>query len=108
MKPSTIKIGIILVAILFAFCTDSWAHSPKARELCGVIQEINAKKHTLIVRSPERKTPVTLTWTRDTEFVQNQQTTKSTMLKTGLSVCVYYHSPFFGKPFATKMVWQTP
>lgn len=77
-------------------------------ELCGLIQEINTKKRTLIVRSPERNKSVTIIWRHDTEFIQNQQTTESTLLKTGLSVCVYYHSPFFGKAFATKMVWLTP
>jgi hypothetical protein len=61
MKPATIKI-IIAAAVLFAFGADSWAHSPQARELCGAIQEINVKSHTLTILSPQRDTPFTVVW----------------------------------------------
>lgn len=96
------------MAIWVAFCPDTRAHSPPARELCGVVQEISVKSQALTIRSPERAVPVKLVWTRDTLFIQNQQFTNSTTLKTGLRVCVHYHSPFLGRPRATKVVWQTP
>jgi len=96
---------MVVMAILFTFCADSWARPPQARELCGVIEEINAKSRLLAVRSPKRDEPVKLVWRRDTQFIRNHQFTPSTALKTGLQLCVNYHSPFFGKPFATKVVW---
>jgi hypothetical protein len=33
------------------------------------------------------------------------KTVSATELKVGMDVTIYYHSPFFGKPYATKVVW---
>lgn len=96
--------------IVFGTCLGSlnlWAHPPQPRRLCGVVHEINPAKRTLTVQSSERAAPVTLVWTRITEFVKNQEPAESRLLKAGLRVCVEYRSPFFGKPSITKVVWAT-
>jgi hypothetical protein len=41
----------------------------------------------------------------DTRFIKGWKFTNDTALKMGLRACVYYLSPFFGKPFVTKVVW---
>ncbi len=55
---------------------------------------------------PEKKgRSLTAVWKRDTKFIHNWKLTDSAFLKGGLRACVYYRSPFFGKPFVTRVVW---
>jgi len=105
MKPSSKQIGIAAAALLFASCADSWARAPQAREQCGVIQQIDQQKHTLTVLPEKKGQALNLVWKHDTRFIYNEKFTNSASLKPGLRACVYYHSPFFGKPFVTKVVW---
>lgn len=103
------SIRLVLGALLFVlFClsaTDTWARPPRARELCGIIEAIDAQTHTLTVQSPKRDQPLTVVWKRDTKFLRNWKSTDSAALKEGQRVCVYYRSPFFGKPLVTKVAW---
>lgn len=50
--------------------------------------------------------PIVLDWTKNTRFIYKRELTNAVALKDGLSVVVYYHSPLFGKPFVTKVVWE--
>ena len=40
-----------------------------------------------------------------TQFVRNWEFEGADALKPGTRGRVYYHSPFFGKPFVAKVVW---
>jgi len=81
------------------------ARPPRARELCGVVQTIDPQTHTLMIQSPKRDAPATFAVKRDAKFIKDWKFTDAVSLKAGLQACVYYHSPFFGKPFVTKIVW---
>ncbi len=107
MKPksSSLKAALAATALLCLSSMDTWARPPRARELCGIIQAIDAQTHTLTVQSPKRDQPLTVVWKRDTKFIHYWKFTESTTLKEGLRACVYYRSPIFGKPFVTKVVW---
>lgn len=104
-KTSSLKAALAAATLLCLSSADSWARPPRAHELCGVIQFIDAQTHTLTVQSPKRDQPLTVVWKRDTKFIHDWQFTDSAALKEGLRACVYYRSPFFGKPFVTKVVW---
>jgi len=52
----------------------------------------------------QEKGPQKLIWNSDTLFLRNWKTVPATELKQGAHITVYYHSPFFGKPFVTKVV----
>ncbi len=84
------------------------ARPPRARELCGVVQAFDPQMHTVTIQSPKRNRPATLAVKGDTQFIKNWKFTDSDSLKEGLRACVYYRSPFFGKPFVTKIVWTNP
>lgn len=108
MKTQSETIGIcfalLLVGALFT-PHNVEARQPRARALCGVVQSIDARSHTLTFQPSKHDEPTTVVWHQDADFIRSGMPADSSALKAGLRVCVYYHLPFFGKPFATKIVW---
>lgn len=98
-------VSALLLAGTFAFVPNAKAHTPQARELCGIIQAFDSQAATITIQTSKRDTPVTFAIRRDTRFLKNWKFADGTSLKEGLHACVYYRSPFFGKPFVTKVVW---
>jgi len=105
LNPSSLKAVLATTAFLCLSSADSWARPPRARELCGVVERINHETYTLTVLPEKKGQPLNVVWKRDTRFIHNWKFTDSAFLKEGLRGCVYYRSPFFGKPFVTKVVW---
>ncbi len=104
-NASSLKAALMAAAFLCLSSADTWARRPRARELCGVIQAIDPQTHSLTVQSPKRDQPLAVVWKRDTRFIKNWKFVPADTLKEGTRGCVYYHTPFFGKPFVTKVVW---
>src|SRR2546425_1406788 len=107
MKTKSCFRNAILIA-LAVFCltaTDTWAHPPGSRQLVCKIETMDRYTRTLTLDCDKEVKPLDLVWHDDTWFVQNQHFTNSEALKQGLMVRVYYWSPFFGKKFATRVVW---
>jgi hypothetical protein len=104
-KPTSTKIGLTIIALVLLSGLDSWARPPRAREVCGLVQKIDRETHTLTVLSEGKGEPLNVVWKRDTKFIRNWKFTDSGALKEERRACVYYRTPFFGKPFVTKIVW---
>lgn len=81
------------------------ARPPRARELCGVVQVFDPQTLTVTIQSPKGNQPAAFAVQGDTKFIKDSKFTDSASLKEGMRACVYYRSPFFGKPFVTKIVW---
>lgn len=96
---------ILAGAFALALAPSAEAHAPRARELCGVIQSIDSQSGTLTIQTTKGNAPATFAIKRDTRFLKDWKFGDAGLLKEGLRACVYYHSPFFGKPFVTKVVW---
>jgi hypothetical protein len=94
MKPVTTVIRILVAAIFLASCQESWARAPKSREFCGVIQEIDEQHHLIRIHSPSSGVQVSLAWTCETKFIQDQGFTNSVALGAGRHVCVLSQSVF--------------
>jgi hypothetical protein len=108
MKTGFKTIGILAALLLtgaFALVPSAEAHAPRSRELCGVIQSLDAQTGTLTIQSSKRGEPASFAVKRDTRFIKDWKFTDAALVKEGLHACVYYRSPFFGKPFVTKVVW---
>jgi hypothetical protein len=107
MKYSSIpKIIGTLLLIAFCFATfNVFAHTPLAREAHGIIQSIDHQKQILTLTYAQAPGPQKLIWKSDTQFMRDLKPVSATELKVGMDVTIYYHSPFFGKPYATKVVW---
>ena len=99
---------IIGTLLLFACCfanSRAFAHPPHAREVHNVIQSIDYQKRILTLICAQEHGPKKLIWKPDTQFLRDLKPVPATELREGTHVTIYYHSPFFGKPYATKVVW---
>jgi hypothetical protein len=106
-RPISKIISTLLLVMCCFFSSSAVAHTPHVREIYGVIQAIDCQKRILTLTHAQEPGPQKVAWRPDTQFIQNQKPMSVTELKTGTQVTVFYHSPFFGKPFATKVVWVT-
>jgi|HubBroStandDraft_2_1064218.scaffolds.fasta_scaffold577269_1 hypothetical protein len=98
---------ILLFANVFLVTPNAEAHSPLAREASAIVQTINHDKRILTLNYPQGRGTQVVTWNSDTEFICDGKTVPATELKEGTHATIFYHSPFFGKPFATKITWST-
>lgn len=96
---------VFLVLCLAAL--NTWARPPRAREACGVLQNIDLNSRSLTLKADKRERPLEVIWKGDTRFVKDWKFDAPTTLKSGMRACIYYHSPFFGKPFITKITWTS-
>lgn len=95
----------LIVMSAFAVPQIAEARPPRARELCGVVQAIDPQTRTVTIQSAKRNQPATFAVKGDTKFIKDWKFTDSASLNKGMHACVYYRSPFFGKPFVTKIIW---
>jgi len=107
MKPVTSRkvIGVALVAAALLVASDAFARPPRSRPVAATVESVSLETRTLTITPAKDKGPSDLTLTRQTKFIHNWKFAPANELKTGAHVTVYYHAPFFGKPFATKIVW---
>lgn len=100
-------ISIFLLSVCCFVGNDALGHTVQAREVHAVIQSIDFQKRTLTLTHLQRRGPQKFIWKTATEFLRDRKLVPATELKEGTRVTVYYHSPFFGKPFVTKIVWDS-
>jgi|SRR5689334_22069178 hypothetical protein len=93
-----------LLATLSLATLDTWARPPRAREACGVLQNIDAQALTLTLAQEKGDRPIEAVWRRDTKVLKNWKFASTDALQQGVRACVFYRSPFFGKPFVTKVI----
>ena len=98
------SILFLLLAVVL-MTSSAEASSPRARQTVAVIETINRDKRTLSLSYPQRRGPREVTWYSDTRFLRDWKSVPATELREGTHVTVYFHSPFFGRPYATKVVW---
>ena len=99
----------IISTFLLSLCcfasTDAFAHTNQAREAHVVIQSIDRQTRVLTLIYDKGRGPRKLACNADTKFLCDWKFVSAAELKEDLHVTVYYHSPFFGKPFVTKVLW---
>ena len=112
-----------LCAALIATCSQASARPPQARVESGTIQTVEQDGRTLRVQCcigaietidrdarilriqrQGEAVPLTLVWNSRTRFVKGTRFVTAAELTNGAPVTVWYHTPFFGKRFATKIV----
>lgn len=96
--------ALLVAATLFA-ATDAFAHTTRSRPVEATIESIELESRTLTISPAKGKGPSDLALTKRTTFVHNWKFAPASELKPGKRAVVYYRSPFFGKPFVTKIVW---
>lgn len=95
-----------LGVILWLAPLESQARPPRARERQCVIQTIERDSRTMTLQCGKDAKALELVWTKQTTFLQDWKFADAASLRTNQAVVVHYRSPFFGKKFATKVVWK--
>lgn len=98
---------ILVFAFLANFATPASAASARGRTVTGTITKVDAAARDVELRVEDTGAPVMFTWNRHTSFIANGQFTDAAILKKGARIEVIRHTPFFGKPFVTKVTLQT-
>lgn len=106
MKTSkAIRFGPTILGLLLFSATAANAHTVRSRTACGVVERLDMAIGTVQFSPKGGKAPTELALTRRTKFVKNWQVAPEVELKDGKKAAIYYRTPFFGKPFLTKVVW---
>ena len=109
MNMRTKIIGTFPALLCAAIILTAWsaeARAPRSREMTAVIQTINYDQRTVLLNGAAIRGPRELVWNSRTRFVHDWKFVPATALKSGMQARVFYRSPFFGKPFITKVVWE--
>lgn len=108
MKPNTSRKILICLLVIMAFLTSQEvsALSPRSRPAEGLLVSLNLADRLLCFQPVGHDKPVEFALTRQTRFLRNHTPVTADELKPGAKAVVYYRSPFFGKPFITKVAWS--
>ena len=99
--------ALIFFAVLAVGSVDAVALPPLGRDMDGLIESVDAQAQTFRLRPASDSQAITLAWNRRTRFVQSTRVVSAARLLAGAPVTVTYRAPFFGKPFATKVLFRT-
>ena len=101
------KLGLSAATLILMMSTDSWARPTRSREECGITKKVDKVASALTILRERGGEPLEVVFNSDTTFLSNSKPTNSASIKEGLRTCIYYRSPFFGRPFATKVILAT-
>jgi hypothetical protein len=106
MKTSkAIQFGPALLGLVLFASTTASAHTVRARPACGVVESLDVATRTVRFAPQNGNVPTELALTSQTKFIHNWHFAPVDELKDGTRAVVYYRTPFFGRPFVTKVVW---
>lgn len=98
-------LGVVAILATLLASPEAPARPPRAREARAVVQSIDRSNRTLTLKFPQGRGPDQVIWTKQTKFIHNAEFAPASELKESATAVVYYRSPFFGRAFATKVVW---
>lgn len=105
--PLNVKTKSLLIALVLSFllslATPAAAITPHGRLITGTIKKVDTAAREVEMLREDNGTLKTFVWNRYTNFIANAQFADASILKKGARVEVNCHTPFFGKPFVTKV-----
>jgi hypothetical protein len=96
----------VLAALLITLTLPAAAHTTRSRPASGVVESLDSATRTMVFTPATGKAPSQFVITRQTKFIHDWQFTAAGEVKPGTKAVIYYRTPFFGKPFVTKVVWS--
>ncbi len=96
---------VLLVGLALFTAWPAAAHTVRSRPASGVIESLDSRTRTMLFTPATGHAPRLLVTTRQTKFINDWQFASAGEVKSGTKAVVYYRTPFFGKPFITKVVW---
>ena len=104
MRTSKLKTHLLtLVALLALSNINVSAHTARARELCGTVSELDSSSQTIQVKERSGRIRA-FVLKKDATLLREWKRADLDAVAPGLQACVYFHSPFFGRPFVTKII----
>lgn len=98
-------LGAVLLAAAVFPAMPAAAHTVRSRPASGTVEALDVGTRTVKFAPTDGKAPTELALTTQTKFVHNWRFAPAAELKSGTQAVVYYRTPFFGRPFVTKVVW---
>ena len=112
MKPRRFErmrggvLGLIVLVTMFAQPHSMFGLSVRPRDESGAIQSVDFQARRLTINLGCGDKTLTVTWDSWTRFIDGLHFTTVDRLKRGMQIIVYYHSPFFGERYATKILFS--
>lgn len=105
MFTPTNVLGAMMLAAALLTTSSALAHTTRSRPVEATVESVSMENRTLTIASAKGKGPSVVALTKQTKFIHNWKFAPPSELRTGAHATVYYRTPFFGKPFATRIVW---
>ena len=102
MKTEPLLITLVLTFLL-SLAPPAAARSPQPRQITGTIRKVDAPAREVEMLREDKGTLLNFVWNKYTTFIAHAQFADAGILKKGARVEVNSHTPFFGKPFVTKV-----
>lgn len=103
----TSKRVILMLAILAVTTPFAAALPNTGRRITGTIVNVDAQAKEVTLRPENKGLAVSFVWNKRTAFSTNTQPADASVLKKGRRVITIYHSPFFGKPYVSRVKLMT-
>ena len=103
--PCQARLAAILVAAVIVSAMPAAAHTVRSRPGSGTVEVLDMETRTVKFAPANGKAPTELALTRQTKFIHDWHFAPASELKPGTKAVVHYRTPFFGRPFVTKIVW---
>lgn len=102
VKPGIV--GVIMLITMFGQTHTTLGLNVRPREESGAIQSVDFQARRLTINLGCSDKTLTVAWDSWTRFIDGLDSTTVDRLKRGMRIKVYYHSPFFGERYATKIL----
>lgn len=104
---TTSKPVILMLAVLAVTTPFAAALPNTGRRITGTVESVDANAKEAILRPENKGSAVSFVWNKRTTFSTNTQPADASILKKGRRVKTIYHSPFFGKPYVSRVMLLT-
>lgn len=78
------------------------------RRISGTVLQVEPRVREAGMKQDRKDTVIVFRWNDRTEFFANGTSTTAAILQPGERVNVTYHTPFFGKPFVSRVKLVMP
>ena len=100
-----IRVGPVLLGLVLISAAAANAHTVRSRPACGVVERLDLTTRTVQFAPKLGIAPTELALTSQTKFVHDWHFAPADEFKDGTRAVIHYRTPFFRKPFVTKVVW---
>ena len=97
-----------MLAILAATTPFTAALPSTGRRVTGTVEYVDAQNKEVTLRPENKGSAISFIWNKRTTFSTDTRTADASILKKGRRVKTIYHSPFFGKPYVSRVILPSP